>query len=354
MKIKTIYGKDFREALALVKKELGEDAVILSSKDKKGNAPYVEITAAIDYETGIRGQLPGVRNQGSGMIADPRSLTPDNCLTDSLTEIKQEIRSLREMIETMKNGYGITMQGEKREMLNFLRERSIKEELAAKLVQRAKVIDDIKTIISDDINISLPRGKGIVMLIGPTGVGKTTTVAKLAANAIRQKKMVALLSLDTKKIGAVEQIQAYSKRLGIPLDIVSDREGIRKGIKKFYDRDLLLIDTAGRNPKEGEYIRELKDICDTGFPIETHLLLSTSSDDNFLMETCRYYSAIPIDYLAFTKIDEAVTLGSIYNLSHFYQKPVAYITTGQRIPDDIEFVSRKRLAELVLGRARVQ
>jgi len=345
MKIKTIYGKDFREALAIVKKELGEDAVILSSKDKKGNTPYVEVTAAIDYEdvnrTDRTNTIDGTNRTYGGS-------------SNGLAEIKQEIQSLREMIEAMKNGYGAAVQGEKKEMLNFLRERAITGELAAKLVQRAKVMDDLKTVVSDDINISLPRGRGIAMLIGPTGVGKTTTVAKLAANAIRQKKMVALLSLDTKKIGAVEQIQVHSKRLGIPLDIVSDREGLRKGIKKFYDRDLLLIDTAGKNPKEGEYIRELKDICDTGFPIETHLLLSTSSDDDFLMETRRYYSAIPIDYLAFTKIDEAVTLGSIYNLSHFYQKPVAYITTGQRIPDDIEFVSRKRLTELVLGTVRAQ
>ncbi len=344
MKIKTFQAKNFREALALVKKELGEEAVILSSEDKKGTNPYVEITAAVDYETEIH-------NTHASQWSTINSANIDK--TNSFMEIKKEITSLRKTIESMKNsGYEITMQGEKKQMFNFLKERSIKEEFAVKLIEKAEGIDDIETVMSEEMDIARPKSKSIIMLIGPTGVGKTTTIAKLAAKAVKERKRVALISIDTYKIGAVEHIRIYSKMLGIPLDIISDTAGLRKSIKKFYDRDLLLIDTTGKNPRESEYIDLLKDASGIGFPIETQLLLSTSSDCDFLMESHKYYSALPVDCIAFTKTDEAVKLGSIYNLLLLYQKPVAYITTGQRVPDDIEFVSSRRLTELVLGMGR--
>ncbi len=345
MKIKTIQAKTFREALSLVRKELGEEAVILSSEDKKGGNPYVQITAAVDFETEIHytqtSQLSTAINKTNG----------DK--TGSFVEIKNEITSLRKMLESMKNsGYEITMQGERKQMFNFLKEKSIKEEFAVKLIEKVKGIDDIEAVMSEEINIARPKSKNIIMLIGPTGVGKTTTIAKLAAKAVKERKRVALISIDTYKIGAVEHIRIYSKMLGIPLDIVSDTAGMRKSIKKYYDRDLLLIDTTGKNPRESEYIDLLKDAGGIGFPIETQLLLSTSSDCDFLMESYKYYSALPVDCIAFTKTDEAVKLGSIYNLILLYQKPVAYITTGQRVPDDIEFVNSRRLTELVLGMGR--
>jgi flagellar biosynthesis protein FlhF len=173
-----------------------------------------------------------------------------------------------------------------------------------------------------DYKRSGPGDQKVLMLIGPTGVGKTTTVAKLASQAIREGKKVAFISLDTYKIGAAEQIRIYSRMIGIPLDIVSDTESLRKSIGRFTDRDVLLVDTTGQNPKDSDYINRLRGICETGMPMETQLLLSTSSDNGFLMETHKHYNSLPIDSMAFTKTDEAVRLGSVYNLCRLYQKPV--------------------------------
>ena len=353
MKIKKIRAKNFSEALSQVRKELGQDAVILSSEDKKGNRSYVEVTAAMDYdmETDIStGYTPHLPSPSSGASRE-------------YTELKHELRSLKDYIEAMKDsGFELKLQGEHRDLFNFLKARSIKDEYALRLIKRAGDVSDIETLMSDDLNIvrSLPKhqfikssistdqNRRIIMLIGPTGSGKTTTVAKLASMAIRERKKVAMISIDTYKIGAAEQIRIYSRMIGIPLDIVSDREGLRKSINRFSDRDVVLIDTTGQNPRDAEYINGLKAFYEMNMPLETQLLLSTSSDGEFLMDTYKYYNVLPIDYVAFTKTDEAVRLGSIYNVCSLYQKPVAYITTGQRVPGNIEFMDSRKLSNLIL------
>ena len=183
---------------------------------------------------------------------------------------------------------------------------------------------------------------------GKGGVGKTTTIAKLASMAIRERSKVAFISFDTFKIGAAEQIRIYSRMIGIPLDIVSDRESFTQSIKRFSDRDLILVDTSGHNPKDQESLNGLKRIYESDIPIETQLLLSTSSDGDFLMDTYNHYKTIPINSMAFTKTDEAVRMGSIYNLCTLYGKPASYITTGQKVPGNIEFVDSKKLTNLIL------
>jgi flagellar biosynthesis protein FlhF len=353
MKIKKIRAKNFGAALVLVKKELGSDAVILSSEDKKGDRPYVEVTAAVDHDI----------EQASSTYSSTQSPAGEKVNVNEFMALKDDIKSLRKNMETIVNsGFEFNLPVDRKNMFNLLKSRSIKEEFALKLIERAGAMEDIKVLMTGDMNVpkimdnslkgtregNASPGQKICMLLGPTGSGKTTTVAKLASMAIRGGKKVAMVSLDTFKIGAAEQIRIYSRIIGIPLDIVSSNESLRKSINRFSDRDLILIDTTGHNPKDGEYIERLNEVCNTGMPIETQLLLSASSDCDFLMETHKYYRALPIDYVAFTKTDEAVKLGSIYNLCRVYQKPVAYITTGQRVPGNIEFVDSRKLTNLIL------
>ncbi len=349
MKIKKIHARTFSEALSCVKKELGEDAIIISSEDRKGSKPYVEITAAVDYDI--------EQHDNAGHISAPQAQQTD------LMELKREIRTLRECVETMRNsGCELTLPVERKKMFYYLRERSIRDEYALSLVERAKSLEDLESLVAEDMNrsrffdsqnssvwnLSGSYNKRIVMLIGPTGAGKTTTIAKLASKAVKEGRKAAIIGVDTFKIGAVEQIRIYSKMIGIPLDIVSNAQDLKKGIRKFNDREILFIDTTGQNPGDTEYIKGLKEIYKAGLPIETQLLLSTSSDCDFLMNTYKHYGTLPIDYIAFSKTDEAVRLGSIYNLCRTYRKPVAYITTGQRVPGNIEFADNRKLTDLIL------
>lgn len=363
MKIKQIRAKNFREALALVKKELGSDAVILSSEDKKGTRSYVEVTAAVDYE--VQGSVTDCQVSETGRAnlmkgSESRQYMAADAGSGEIVNLKKDIKELRAYIESMKNtGFELTMSEERKKIFNYLKEKSIKEELALKLVERAAAVEDLETVMTHDLNgsgtLSTPADKQdigvkrrIQMLIGPTGTGKTTTVAKLASNAIREGKRVAMISIDTFKIGAAEQIRIYSRMIGIPLDIVANRESFKKSIDRFSDKDLILVDTSGQNPGDVEYVNSLNKIYETGMPVETQLLLSASSDCDFLMEMHKYYKSLPVDYMAFTKTDEAVKLGSLYNLCCQYKKPVSYITTGQRVPGNIEFINNRKLTNIIL------
>ncbi|MGD0883887.1 MAG: flagellar biosynthesis protein FlhF [Thermodesulfovibrionales bacterium] len=366
MKIKKYKARNFTEALELVKKELSEDAVILSTEEGKGLRPWVEVTAAVDYDhagaKGAGGQM--VTDAGKPGVPDPmefpnpRTLNPTDpaIVTD---EIKKEIGKLREAIEGMRNnGYEISLPAKKKMILNFLRERSVRDEFALRICEKARDVDEIPSLLSSDITVKeRSYGRKAVMLVGPTGVGKTTTIAKLSAGAIRAGKKVAVINLDTYRIGAVEQTRIYARILGIPLSVVSSAAELRRSLGSFARaRDIVFIDTSGRSPRDETYINELLDISQgssdqgetSGFPLELHLLMNANADDEFMIDSYRFYRRLPIDSIAFTKVDEAVRFGSLYNLMLIYQKPVAYVTTGQTVPDDIEFISKTNLANLIL------
>ena len=373
MKIKKFKARNFAEALELVKKELSEDAIILSTEEKKGVRPFVEVTAAVDYDnekfkvrnsentTGAltvneveRSEVRGQRSEIENKIfeAHDSRLTTHN---SSIEEIKSEIEILRETIEIMRNnGYEISLPPNKRMILSFLRERSVQEEFALSLCGKANDLNDIPPLISADIkvkesSISNEGGKKAVMLIGPTGVGKTTTIAKLSALAIKDSKRVGIINLDSYRIGALEQMRIYSRIMGIPLSIVSNTNELRNGFSKFAEnRDIIFIDTTGRNPNDEAYINYIIEICKTEIPLEIHLLMSANCDNEFMMKACKFYTKLPIDYVVLTKVDEAVRFGSLYNLLLTYRKPVAYITTGQNVPGDIEFVTVDKLVNLIL------
>ena len=242
--------------------------------------------------------------------------------------------------------------------MNFLRERSVRDEFALRLCDKARDVNDIASLISEDIRVKeRTNSRRAVMLIGPTGVGKTTTIAKLSARALKEGRRVAVINLDTYRIGAVEQMRIYTRIMGIPLAVASSVAELRRSLHNFSKtRDIVFIDTTGRNPREEAYIDGILETFSVSsgeepsseFPLELHLLMSASADDAFMIEAYRSYRRLPIDSIAFTKVDEAVRFGSLYNLMLTYQKPVAYITTGQTVPDDLEFTNHQSLANLIL------
>jgi len=373
MKIKKFTARTFSEALALVKKELSQDAVILSTEEKKGLRPHVEVTAAVDYdasEGSVQGsefrvqheglnskseaQNPKLRIQNSKLEAPHPTHTPYRAMVgsdDSVGELRTEIKSLRSMLESMKNnGYEVSLPVKKRVVLNYLRERSISELFALRLCDKTRELSDIPLLLSADIKVKRnDLTRKAVMMIGPTGVGKTTTIAKLAAQAVKAGKKAAIINLDTYRIGAVEQVRIYARILGIPLASATNSAEFKTCLQKFAaERDVVFIDTMGKNPRDDAYINDIAGFCSLDIPIELHLLMSAGADDESMIEAYRSYRKLPIDYLDFSKVDEAVRFGSLYNLLLTYQKPVAWLTTGQRVPGDIEQATVKRLASLIM------
>ncbi len=364
MKIKKFQAKSFAEALTLVKKELSEDAIILSSEERKGLRPYVEVTAAVDYavnhdvtgnrkkESNLKMKSASVKNRrpASGPKETKR---PEfqRYITRMTGDIKREIAYLRDNIEDMRNsGYEMSLPPKKKMIMHFLRERSIRDEFSMLLCERAGDIDEIPSLIESDIRIrGRERSRRVIMLIGPTGVGKTTTLAKLAAQAIKKGKRAAIINLDNYRIGSIEQVRIYSRILGIPLSNATNVKELRSSVLRFgEEKDVIFIDTTGRNPRDRGYIDYLFNICSSGIPLELHLLCSATSDDEYMIDMYRAYKRLPVNYLGFTKVDEAVRFGSLYNLLLTYQKPVAYVTNGQTVPDDIEFARVDRIANLIL------
>ena len=186
--------------------------------------------------------------------------------------------------------------------------------------------------------------------IGPTGVGKTTTLAKLAAHyAIDRKLSVGLITTDTFRIAAAEQLKVYSKILNIPLEIAPDRETFQRTLSLFSDKDIVLVDTPGRNHNDRESMDRLNHIINASMPVEFNLLLSlTSSGENLMDAVETYQHVFDYDHLIFTKIDECNRFGLIFDVVEQSGKPVMYITNGQNVPQDIQKMTPGRLAELLV------
>ncbi len=195
-----------------------------------------------------------------------------------------------------------------------------------------------------------PGEKKIVLFIGATGVGKTTTIAKLAAHyRTQEKRTVSLITMDTYRMASVEQLQAYANVLGVPLDIALTRREALDGIRRRRGCDVILIDTAGRSPLNAEGLEELKDLLAAGPSVETHLVLSATTSERDLLQTVTRYARLPIDRLLFTKLDETTGFGGILETALLTGLALSYFSTGQRVPDDLEPASPERLAALLLG-----
>jgi flagellar biosynthesis protein FlhF len=193
-------------------------------------------------------------------------------------------------------------------------------------------------------------GPHVVALIGPTGVGKTTTLAKLAANLkLREKHRVGLITLDTFRIAAVDQLKRYADIIGSPLRVVNSGEELREAVRSMGDCDFLLIDTAGRSPKDTMKLNELRGLLSCVEPDEVHLVLSSTASEDAINLAVSRFSEVRVDKIIFTKLDEAAHVGVVLNVVRKVNKSLSYITTGQDVPDDIEVGRGRRLAQLILG-----
>jgi flagellar biosynthesis protein FlhF len=246
-------------------------------------------------------------------------------------------------------------------------EADVSEELARELVERVRTeapgteLSDtvlvkarIARMIESELLISGPisvvsGGRRLVALVGPTGVGKTTTIAKLAANyRLREKRKVGLITVDTYRIAAVEQLRTYADIIDLPMQVVSTPREMREAVRRMDDLELILMDTAGRSPRDDIKIQELKSFLTEAGADEVHLVLSSVAGGRTLEQTAERFAAVGTTNLILTKLDEATGLGNLLPVLRSSRLPLSYLTNGQNVPDDIEVADRRRLAQLLL------
>jgi len=340
MQIKRFEAKDVQEALRQVKEALGEEAIILSTrKIKKPSATLgaydrarVEVIAATDQPANPPAFFPV--HFASSDRPKERPQSEEGVREDPITQRILSIGLVPEFVNNLLKGI-----------------RGLQKKQGYVRFPDA-YRDWLRTQLMEAVEVSAPylQGAKIWAFIGPTGVGKTTTLAKLAAHFhLRMSKRITLITIDTYRIGAIEQLKTYARILGLPLEVAVSREELKEIIGKNRDQDLLLIDTAGRNPHDPAVMEELKDYWTVDAAVENHLVLSATMKDRDLAQMVHRFSTLPIQSYVITKIDETEEYVPIFNQLLRYKKPLSYLTNGQRVPEDIELATKGRVANLILN-----
>ncbi len=216
--------------------------------------------------------------------------------------------------------------------------------------------DYLEIFISRKIKMSggLDESKKVSILIGPTGVGKTTTLAKLAAQYHFQKeKSVGLITIDAYRIAAIDQLKTYAHIMSIPLKSALTPEDLEKCINDYEDMDLILIDTPGRSHLNTVEIRNIEEFLESAQPADTHLLIPAGIKESDALACIETFAPKYVCNLLFTKLDETLSFGSILNISMKAKKPISYFTTGQNVPDDIKLAEVNSLVDLFINRKRI-
>ncbi|MFO1021123.1 MAG: flagellar biosynthesis protein FlhF [Planctomycetales bacterium] len=294
--------------------------------------------------------------------------------TAAITEQLNSIRNLVERLnrQTGKPGSGLEVPQENAPLANTLKEAGVDDTLISELLTEvgiatengphllARSRESLRKILERDLPCSGPIAVEpgrcrTVALVGPTGVGKTTTIAKLAAHyALCKGVRTALVTVDTYRIAAVEQLKTYAEIIDLPMKVVTTPEEMQNARDSFDDHDLILIDTAGRSPRDEDRIQELVTLLQAADVDETHLVLSLVSSVRTLEHAIERFAPTRMSSLILSKLDEARELGSILNLTRKHSLPISYLTTGQDVPDDFEIAEPPSLAKLILGENRIQ
>ncbi len=380
MHIKSFKGPTVRDAIKAVKAELGGNALIINTK--RISTGLYEVIAAIDYDLTrpIDLTIPFSRSGGpssGGMGSDGRrdagpeaqgsgaQLRPVDAQGD-IPSIDAELRELRELKDFCQNIAAQSATEHSRvykKMEEELISNGVDKRLARKMLVSAfngtgkEKPDDEGAIkscmrerILERIEVEDPlEKKSPIAFVGPAGVGKTTTIAKLAAvQALKKKKRVALLSMDTHRIAATEQLKVYGRIIGVPVEVARTPEELASLIAAHNDKDNILIDTAGRSQRSSAHMEELSALAALTPEVRFNLVLSAQTRDEALYDSIKGFSAVPYSSLTFTKLDEGPSYGQMLNTAILAKRPVAYLSSGQRVPEDIELASTERLLNLFM------
>jgi len=362
MNIKRFTASSAQEVLQMVKKEMGADAVIL--RTRKISSPEgsnrIELTAAIDYEN------------TAGLSSANRDR--DTVSTDRHWQyLEREVRDIKDLLLSVESNSilppDLYFNHDLRNQYTNLKQFGLRSDIITDIMSNKAVSGKKKSVAQSQIlkeslynvmaRISFEdkqpneKTRRVSSFIGPTGVGKTTSLAKLAAlSAISRGEKTAMITLDTFRIAAVAQLKTYAQIMDIPLEVVMNRQELATALKKHQDCDSIYIDTAGRSPKMEKDIHKLNRLFDVPEKIHHYLVLSATTRYEDLLWAEERFKVFPYSSYIFTKLDETRDTSSMFNFLVSKGKPLSYLTTGQQVPEDIEVASKKKLATLLLSTMR--
>lgn len=370
MKKKKYLANTMPEAIEKMKNDFGDDAIIVSSKVvySKGflgmfKKKTFEVVAGVDQGERVDSRPDLTVNTMRQPIMEFKESKIEAAPN---LEIQKQLDELKDLMKTFSNPSEVVDMPNviqpiykqlKDQELNDKLITTICDELFAMIKEKPELTTEQLEIVAQQamyrIFSKLPMGgidysSKFVNVLGPTGVGKTTTIAKIAAKAVLEKnKKVAFITTDTYRIGAIEQLKTYANLLHAPVEVVYSTEDYQQAIQKLASYDLVLIDTAGRNYKEAQFIEDLNKLIDFKSNIQSYLVLSLTAKEQDMAVIIEQFSGIDIEQLVFTKMDETNTIGSMLNLMVKYNKGLAYYTNGQEVPENIEEGSVSQLVELI-------
>jgi len=383
LKVRKFVAKDIHEALREVKADLGPEAVILQTKPYQIRKFFglirqegVEVTAGIGM------------NFLSDLVSKSKAEQPPAVVEETPVEETQAVAAkapdaLEERIDSLEKTISVlqtsvTKIAEVREVppvvsyppevekiLVRLRDGGVEEGYLKEILRSYEgsedspendaLIQELTEKIAGSVRCTgplpfPPDAPKVIALIGPTGVGKTTTLAKISASyCLNRERKVAMITTDTYRLAATDQLKRYADILALPLDVVYSAEEMREAVKKRQDCDLIFIDTAGRSQKNATHMAELQVFLEAALPAQVHLLLSATTKHGDLLELVEKFELVPLDSLIITKLDESNSFGAVFNLLREVDLPVSYLTTGQNVPEDIELAKPERLAQILLS-----
>lgn len=381
MQVKRYEVSSISEALTRIKEDLGPDAIILSSKKINNTVnSTLEVLAARDEK--INEPQKRIVNSLSTESNHLMEKKEDICQTiyQEIGELKDMIRSgqkqksltgeIEELKETMDRFFDI-LGARKRKGRPDIQSRvyyhllacgftrlsacNIMEAIEPQISAQDQLTEENVLRIAEQFIIkSMPainkakEEKRIKAYVGATGVGKTTTLAKLAARySLMKKKNVGLITIDTFRIAAIEQLKTYANIMGIRMEVASTKESFQKSLQLLSDKDIILIDTPGRSCVDDGCLGFIDSMLRSK-NIETNLLISTTASEDNLLDTVTKYSSFNYDNLIITKIDESRRYGILYDVINKARKPVSFLTCGQNVPQDIEEVSPQKITNLIM------
>jgi flagellar biosynthesis protein FlhF len=349
-----------KDALAQIKTELGSDAVIISTKEVTDkhygmmSRPMIEVVAAVDYDgdsliksaKGAKAYAEASASAAGQNRAEEAASLPEH-LSDEIVELKEMLKSFM-----ARSGMNAGTENPMKERLLASGIRSNLVDLILSKLGRDAGEDAVKELLGKLMRTEPPTDHRVWVFLGTTGVGKTTTIAKIAARAtLNENKRVALLTLDSYRIGAVDQSRIYAKILNIPFLSVTTPPEFKTALNQLSTMDLILVDTVGRSPFSKDHIFQLlKYIEDV--PACRFLLMPVATRDREMDTITKTYSRLGIDRIIFTKSDEAHFAGSMVTHNLIHRTPISYITTGQRVPEDIEHATASQIIASTFGDAR--